>query len=152
MNQIKKEIKINIKAAEAFGRFVSGFNEWWPKEYTWSQELLENIGFEGRINGLCSEHGPFGFRCDWGRVTDIEENRYIRLKWQIGPNREPVPDPARASDISIKFNDEAGSSSISFEHFNFHNHGKGAESYMKMMDSQQGWDYILDCFRKYCEK
>jgi uncharacterized protein YndB with AHSA1/START domain len=152
MDFIKKEIKVSITAAEAFHKFVFGFNEWWPKEYTWSQHVLESIGIDARVNGLCSEHGPLGFRCDWGRITEIEENRYIRLKWQTGPNREPVPDPERASDITLKFNDRKTEATIIFEHFNFENYGEGAELYMKMMDSQQGWDYILGCFREYCKK
>lgn len=125
-------------------------NEWWPKEYTWSQDKLKEIKIDGRKGGLCTEIGPNGFRCDWGTVTEYAENQKIRLKWQIGQKREPVPNPDMASDIRVDFIQDDSSTTILFEHSNFENHGEGSDEYRKMMDSEPGWDYILNHYRKYC--
>lgn len=54
-------------------------------------------------DGLCTETGPFVLRCDWGRVTEIDTNWKIGIKWQISHNREPIPNPEKASDLSIQF-------------------------------------------------
>ena len=62
---------------------MNELNEWWPKEYTWSQDKLKEIRINGQKDGLCTEIGPYGFRCDWGRVTELTENEKIKLKWQI---------------------------------------------------------------------
>jgi uncharacterized protein YndB with AHSA1/START domain len=152
MEKITKKLKLGISPDIAFQKFVNELNEWWPKEYTWSQDKLKEIKIDGRKDGLCMEIGPNGFRCDWGTVIEFTDNEKIRLKWQISPKREPVPNPENASDLSVDFTQEGSSTTIKFEHFNFENHGEGSDDYRKMMDSEQGWDYILNSFKKYCEK
>ncbi len=151
MEKISKQLKIKGSAENAFKRFVDDLNAWWPKEYTWSQDKLEKIYIERKLNGLCTEIGPHGFRCDWGRVTTFVEPKNIELKWQISPKREPVPDPHKASDITLSFVQDGDATILHFEHFNFGNHGKGSEDYRKMMASEQGWEYILNSYRNYCE-
>ncbi|MDD2286159.1 ATPase [Candidatus Falkowbacteria bacterium] len=153
MDSILKEIQIAVPLKTAFDGFLNKLNEWWPKEYTWSQDKLKEIRIDPKKNGLCTEIGPHGFRCDWGRVTELLGNRHIALKWQIGPNRDPIPDPEKASNIKIDFIENGNANTImKFGHSGFNNHGSDAERYREMMDSKQGWDYILECFRNYCEE
>ena len=151
MKNISKTLQIDAPAKKVFNKFVNEFNEWWPKEYTWSQDTLQEIRIEPKVNGLCTEIGPHGFRCDWGRVTVLTENQ-IGLKWQISPKREPIPNPDKASDVKVSFVSQGDSTTLNFEHFNFENHGEGSGDYRNMMDSAQGWDYILNRFKEYCEK
>lgn len=99
MKGITKRLKIGIPSDIAFKKFVNELNKWWPKKYTWSQDKLEDIWIDGQKDGFCTEIGPYGFRCDWGRVTDLTENKKIMIKWQISPKREPVPNPEKASDL-----------------------------------------------------
>ena len=152
MESISKKLEVRVAKDKAFKKFVHDLNEWWPKEYTWSQDSLKEIRIDAKENGLCTEVGPHGFRCDWGRVTQLTENEEIRLKWQISPKREPVPNPEKASDLKVEFMGNEHFTVVSFKHQNFENHGAGADDYRKMMDSKQGWDYILNHFKKYCEK
>lgn len=151
MEGILKELTIVISSEMAFEKFVGQLNAWWPKEYTWSQDALQFIKIDARIGGLCTEIGPNGFRCDWGTVTDIIENERIRLKWQIGPKREPIPNAEMASDLRVNFIGRDDVTTLILEHYNFENHGDGFDLYKEMMDSKQGWDYILECFKVYCE-
>jgi len=72
--------------------------------------------------------------------------------WQISQKREPIPDPDKASDIMIEFVEDGKSTIIHLRHFNFENHGEGSGDYMRMMDSEYGWDYILNLFKTFCEK
>ena len=152
MEPITKRLRIGISSDIAFQKFVNELNKWWPKEYTWSQDKLREIKINGRKDGLCTEIGPNGFRCDWGTVQECIKNEKIRLKWQISPKREPVPNPDQASDLNVDFISEGSSTTIKLEHFNFDNHGEGSEDYKSMMDSEQGWDYILNNYKKYCEQ
>lgn len=152
MKRLTKKVLIDIPAEKAFQNFVHAFNEWWPKEYTWSQQKLVKINIEPKKNGLCTETGPYGFRCDWGRVTEYTENQKIGLKWQISPNREPIPNPENASDIEIIFLSNEKATTVTLKHFNFDKHGEGGENYCSMMDSEYGWKYILKCFKDFCEK
>ena len=48
MEGITKKLKIEISSDIAFQKFVNEMNEWWPKEYTWSQDKLKEIKIDGR--------------------------------------------------------------------------------------------------------
>lgn len=151
MNSIQIDFSVALSPGEAYQTFVEDFNDWWPAEYTWSQDQLKTIYIVGEVGGLCTEIGPHGFRCDWGRVTELEMDHKLVFKWQIGPRREPIPDPEKASDIKVIFQDQGGSTMIRFEHYNFEKHGEGADEYRQMMSSEYGWAYILDRYQKHCK-
>ncbi|MFB6319556.1 hypothetical protein [Saccharicrinis sp. FJH54] len=65
---IKLDININNTPDICYKKFTKEIGNWWPKAYTWSQEKLIAMEINARKDGLCTETGPFGFRCDWGRV------------------------------------------------------------------------------------
>lgn len=152
IKSIVKKIKIGTDANMAFHKFLNEFNQWWPKEYTWSQDKLKDIWIDGKENRLCTEIGPYGFRCDWGRVIKLIENKKIEIKWQINSKREPVPDPNKASDVKVKFVSNEDTTTIELEHLNFENHGNGAKDYRKWwIQNKDGtifWAAIRDIARK----
>ena len=152
MEKITMEFTVKIAKEKAFSKFLRDLNQWWPKKYTWSQDKLAEIRIDGQKDGLCTEIGPYGFRCDWGRVKELSENEKIELKWQISPKREPIPNPEKASDIKIVFSENGEMTNVKFEHRNFEKHGEGAEEYRNMMNGEQGWNYILNAYKKYCER
>lgn len=152
MDKIRKELRIETTTERAFRMFVHELRLWWPKEYTWSQGQLKEIRIDAKPDGLCTEIGPYGFRCDWGRVTELSENKKIMLKWQIGPKREPVPDPEKASEIEVFFKSGDGFTTVELEHRNFQNHGEEGTAYCNMMNGTLGWDFILNAYKSHCEK
>jgi uncharacterized protein YndB with AHSA1/START domain len=152
MDRIVKTCTVSNSPEKAFRKFIQDIHAWWPKEYTWSQDKLEEIRIEPKAGGLCTEIGPLGFRCDWGRVTTLVPDHEIELKWQIGPQREPVPNPEKASDLKIEFKQNHHETVVKLEHSGFENYGENHEQYRQMMDSAYGWDYILNCYQKYCNK
>jgi uncharacterized protein YndB with AHSA1/START domain len=146
-NTIRQTLSVSLPPAAAFSLFTEQLGSWWPREYTWSQDVLEAIGLEPRLNGICYERGPYGFRCDWGRVLAWEPPGRLQLAWQISPRREPVPDPARASVVEVRFEARAeGGTQVTLEHREFERHGAGATEYRTAMASRQGWPYILEAF------
>jgi hypothetical protein len=151
MSGISKQIVIESSVEPVYKYFTDSFNDWWPREYTWSQDQLEKISLGKKTGDLCTEVGPNGFRIDWGTVTQYRQNEVFAMKWQIGMKRDPIPDLSKGSDVVVTFKGESSRTIIRFEHFNFKNHGDGWEEYEKMMDSEYGWDYILEKFRHYCE-
>lgn len=153
MDKITKQIKVRLSGAEAFRRFTEHINRWWPKAYTWSGELVHQVKIDARRGGLCSETGPHHFRIDWGRVTDVEPDRLIRFTWQISSARVPEPDPSKASEVTVLFEEVSESlTEVTLEHRRFQQHGPGWIEYLKAMDSSGGWTYLLDCFRQECDK
>jgi uncharacterized protein YndB with AHSA1/START domain len=140
MEPIQHTVEVPLPPERAFARFVEQLGEWWPAEYTWSQDVLEAIGIEPRAGGMCFERGPHGFRCDWGRVVAFEPPERLVFTWQIGPSREPVPDDRRASEVELRFD---GATRVQLEHRGFERHGDAAEAYRAALASDQGWPYIL---------
>jgi uncharacterized protein YndB with AHSA1/START domain len=146
-DSVRHSVNVGRRAAGAFSLFVEEFQTWWPREYTWSQDVLEAIGIEPGIDGMCYERGPHGFRCDWGRVLVWEPPRRLEFTWQISPRREPVPNPTLASVVGVSFDERSdGSTQVSLEHWGFERHGSGSAEYQAAMGSAHGWPYILQCF------
>lgn len=152
MNSISKSVEVNISTEKAFVYFIEELVNWWPREYTWSQDALVDMKIDARVNGLCSEIGPNDFRCDWGTVTAIEHQTLVAFTWQISLNRAPIPNPQKASNVKIRFHSISGiKTHVTLEHTNFKNHGKEHERYLQAMDSGEGWSFILKRFKHYCE-
>lgn len=152
-DSIIKQIKLNISADEAFDNFINKFNEWWPKEYTWSQGTLKKILITPKVKGLCTEIGPNNFRVDWGTVTEIKENKMLSFKWQIGPNRDPIPNVEKASLVTVIFRSLSNSETeIQLKHSDFKNHGENYQDYLQALNSKEGWSFLLKCFENYVSK
>lgn len=146
-NSVQHSITVPRAAKNAFAFFTDGLTLWWPAEYTWAQDVLESITIEPGVNGRCFERGPHGFECDWGRVLVWEPPERVTFTWQISPRREPVPDPTKASIVAVQFQAEGASrTEVTLTHRHFERHGEGSAEYQAMMNSPQGWPYILDCY------
>jgi uncharacterized protein YndB with AHSA1/START domain len=140
------QVVVPAPPRRAFATFTEGMTSWWPPEYTWAQAALEEIAIEPRVGGACSERGPHGFRCDWGRVVTCEPPARLAFTWQISPQRVPQPDPARASLVDVRFTPEGDGTRVELAHRHFSRHGEGAESYAAAMHSPQGWPLLLERF------
>jgi uncharacterized protein YndB with AHSA1/START domain len=148
-DSVEHSLTVPLAAPQAYTLFTEHLAAWWPREYTWGQRALQSIGIEPHVDGLCYERGPYGFRCDWGRVLVWEPPRRLVLAWQISPRREPEPNPDRASTVEVDFDEqEPGATMVTLIHRDFDRHGDGSSEYASALASPQGWPYILQRFRE----
>jgi uncharacterized protein YndB with AHSA1/START domain len=146
-------VTVDVSGERAFEVFADNLASWWPPEYSWSQDVLEDIGIEPHEGGLCFERGPHGFRCDWGRVLDWDPPRRLVIAWQISPRREPEPNPAKASEVDVRFEDNGdGGTRVRLEHRAFERHGDDGGEYARMLGSAHGWPLLLDRFAAACSE
>ena len=146
-DDVQTEVVVALPVAVAFDRFVHALQQWWPREYTWGRDVLVAIGIDPRPGGLCFELGPHGFRCDWGRVLEYESPARLVLAWQIGPHREPVPDPLSATRVAVTFVANGSHCTVvAVRHSGFGNHGAAGADYRAAMASPRGWPFMLACF------
>lgn len=139
---ISTSVQLRVPAEEAFAAFTDRLGDWWVREYTWSgRQLLVALGVEPRADGMFYEIGPHGFRMDWGRVLDWEPPYRLRFTWQIGPDRTPVPDPGRASEVEVHFHPVQGHTEVRVEHRHFDRHGTAAQEYRAALTA--GWEELL---------
>lgn len=151
-DDIQLEIELPLTAEESYRLFTEGMHRWWPPQYTWSGEGLEWIGLEPEQDGRCYERGPLQFECDWGRITAWEPPHRLVLRWQIGPGRVPQPNPAKSSEVELRFTGTAGDGTrVTLTHRNFTRHGEKAARYRAGLASSQGWPFILDRLRRTAE-
>jgi uncharacterized protein YndB with AHSA1/START domain len=141
---IRQTLEIPVPVERAFDGFVD-LSTWWPREYTWAGDTLVDIGIEPRPGGFCFERGPHGFTCHWGRVLAWERPGRLVLAWQIAPDRVPEPDPAKASEVEVRFRPSGPSDTrVELEHRGFARHGQGGHAYRQALASPQGWPFMLD--------
>jgi uncharacterized protein YndB with AHSA1/START domain len=142
MGSLNATITVPVPPERAFAAFTDGIDEWWVREFTWSgPEALDRIGIEPRLGGMAYEIGPDGFRLDWGRVVTWQPPEHLAFTWQIGPDRVPVPDPAHASEVDVRFTAEDGGTRVDLEHRGFERHGPDGEGYREALTA--GWNELL---------
>lgn len=148
---VRCSVEVPVDRATAFESFRHDIYQWWPHEMTWSGEAVEDLFFEGRKGGTLWERGPEGFRCDFARVLRWVPPDWMLLRWHIAPGRKPQPDPAKASEVEIRFiAAPRGGTRIELEHRHFARHGSGWEAYCAAMGSAAGWPGILESFAAHC--
>ena len=141
---IRQVVTVPVPVERAFAAFTD-LASWWPREYTWAADTLEDIGLEPRQGGHCYERGPYGFTCHWGRVLTWEPPARLELAWQIAPDRVPEPNPANASEVELRFSpDDPSGTRVELEHRAFDRHGDAGGAYRNAMASPQGWPRLLD--------
>ncbi len=152
MDSLTASIEITVPSKQAFDCFIRELTLWWPKAYSWSKEKLVELSIEPILNGLCSEIGPNGFRCDWGTVIDVDPGKSLSMRWQITPARNPEPDPEQASTVHFRFEAiSPNATRIVVMHEHFQHHGEQYQDYRDAMASEHGWPFILSSFAKYMD-
>lgn len=140
-----------LSREEAFKAFVHQFSSWYPADYTWSGKKLESIELGTSESAFCTEWGPHKFRLDWGRVVKYRSPEQVVFTWQISYNRQPVPDPARASEVDVRFVSSAEGTLVVLEHSKFSRHEEHTSQYRNAMASPEGWPFILSRFKAFCK-
>jgi uncharacterized protein YndB with AHSA1/START domain len=141
---IRQAVTVPVPVEQAFAAFVD-LASWWPREYTWAGDTLEDIGIAPhREGGHCFEQGPHGFTCHWGRVLAWDPPTRLVLTWQIGPDRVPEPNPAKASEVEVRLHPTGPSGTrVELEHRDFARHGDAGDSSRQALASPEGWPFIL---------
>jgi uncharacterized protein YndB with AHSA1/START domain len=141
---VRHSVLVDAPPETTFELFTQRLLEWWPREYTWAGSALEKLVIEPREGGRCYELGPHGFQLDWGRVLVCEAPRQLVFTWQIEFDRSPQPNPARASEVEVRFAPEgAAATQVELEHRGFERHADG-EKYRAAMAGPRAWPWMLE--------
>jgi uncharacterized protein YndB with AHSA1/START domain len=144
---LQRTVTVPVGLEHAFIRFTQEMGLWWPEDDTWTGEGLESIGIEPGVGGVAYERGPDDTTLIWGKVLDWEPQHRLILAWLIGPDRQPIADPARASEIELRFVPlSPAETRVTLEHRGFERHGEDGSTYRAALDTPQGWDRILNAY------
>ncbi len=144
---VRREIVVEAPIERAFRVFTERFDQIKPREHNiLGVDVAESV-FEPRAGGRVYDRGVDGSECQWGRVLAYEPPGRIVFSWDIGPTWQLESDPARTSEVEVRFLAEADERTrVELEHRHLDRHGEGWEGLAAGVGADQGWPLYLDRF------
>jgi uncharacterized protein YndB with AHSA1/START domain len=140
---ITKTVTVNASRERAFTVFTAKFVTWWPKSHHIGKADLEDAVIEPKTGGRWYERGTDGSECDWGTVLAYDPPARVVLSWHLQGDWGYDPDPAKASEVEVRFIAESESRTrVELVHRHIERHDM-AEEVVAGIDSPGGWNGIL---------
>ena len=146
---IRHEIVVSAPIERAFSVFTDGFGSFKPPEHNLLGVAIAETVFEPRAGGHIVDRGVDGSECRWARVLAYEPPDRVVFSWDIGPTWQIETDPARTSEVEVRFTAEGPDRTrVELEHRNLDRHLDGWEGVRAGVDSDGGWPLYL---RRYAD-
>jgi uncharacterized protein YndB with AHSA1/START domain len=141
---IRHHVVVNAPLDRAFHVFTEKFGDFKPREHNLLKVPVEETVFEPRVGGHIYDRGVDGSLCKWARIAAYEPPNRVVFTWDIGPTWQLETDPARASEVEVRFTAEsAHRTRVELEHRHIERHGEGWESVASGVDGDAGWPLYL---------
>jgi uncharacterized protein YndB with AHSA1/START domain len=149
---VQSSIVVKAPVERAFAVFTDGIGTWWPPEHHILQAELAEMVFEPRAGGHVYDRGADGSECRWARVLAYEPPLRFVISWDINLQWQLEPDPARTSEIEVRFVPEGPNRTrVELEHRNLDRHGDGWEQMRNAVGAPDGWEMGLRRFAQRLE-
>jgi uncharacterized protein YndB with AHSA1/START domain len=144
---IRHQVVVSAPIERAFSVFTKGFGSFKPPEHNMlGVDIVETV-FELREGGAVYDKGIDGSECRWARVLAYDPPNRVVISWDISPQWQIETDPARTSEVDVRFIAEAPNRTrVELEHRNIDRHGDGWEAVREGVDDNQGWPLYLRRF------
>jgi uncharacterized protein YndB with AHSA1/START domain len=141
---VRSSIVVEAPIERAFAVFVDDFGAIKPPEHNLLGVELAATVFEAKAGGRVFDRGVDGSECHWARVIAYEPPERIVLGWHIDQRWQIETDPARTSEVEIRFVPETSERTrVELEHRNFERHGDGWEGVRDGVGDARGWPLYL---------
>jgi uncharacterized protein YndB with AHSA1/START domain len=142
---VHASITVDAPLERAFSVFTEGLDAWWPREHHLRDVDIRTAVLEPRLGGRWYEKSVDDGECDWGQVLAWEPPHRLVLSWQISPEWKPEPEPAKSSEIEVRFTAEGPARTrVDLEHRAFERHGPGGDSMREAVGGPGGWSGGLE--------
>ena len=144
---VRASTVVDAPIDQAFSVFTDDIGSWWsPHHHILEGELAEMV-FEPRQGGCIYDRATDGSECRWARILAYEPPERVVFSWDISPQWRLEPDPAKASEVEVRFIPEAPDRTrVELEHRNLERHGEGWEGVRAGVGGDQGWPFYLQRF------
>jgi uncharacterized protein YndB with AHSA1/START domain len=144
---IRHEITVAAPIDRAFTVFTADFGRFKPPEHNLLAVDIAETVFEPRAGGRLYDRGVDGSECTWARVLAYEPPDRVVFSWDISPRWELETDPARTSEVEVRFVAEAPDRTrVELEHRHLDRHGEGWQAVRDGVGSDDGWPLYLERF------
>lgn len=138
------DLQLRCSASHAFSTWTERFGLWWPAGHTVSGDPAATVHLETRLGGRIYERTSDGRELDWGEVTSWEPPHRFGYVWHIRRTREA------ATDVLVRFDDEAGGCRVRIEHTGWERLGDEGPSWRDA--NRGGWSGLLPHFAAAAEQ
>jgi uncharacterized protein YndB with AHSA1/START domain len=146
---VREAIVVQAPIERAFSVYTDEIGSWWSKNHHVLQAELAEMVFEPRVGGHIYDRGVDGSECRWARVLAYEPPNRVVFSWDVSPAWQIETDPARASEVEVRFIAEAPDRTrVELEHRHLDRHGDGWESMRDAVGSPEGWRIGLEEFAR----
>jgi Activator of Hsp90 ATPase homolog 1-like protein len=150
---VRKSIRVRANVARAFKVFTEGFDSWWPRTHHIGSSPMTKAILECRVGGRCYSEQQDGTECQWGQILVWEPPLRFVMAWQINGEWKFEPDPAKCSEVEVKFISQPdGSTLVELEHRGFERMSTGGEAMRAGVSREGGWSGLMELFRTAAEK
>ena len=145
--RVRRSVVVEVGLVDAFRIFLDQA-AWWPvTTHHIAQPAGDTVVLEPYVGGRWYERAGDGAETDWGRVLVFEPPHRLVLSWQVSPEWTYEPDPARASEIEVRFTAEsAGRTRVELDHRHLERYGSRAD---RMRTILEGPDAAAAPLRAY---
>jgi uncharacterized protein YndB with AHSA1/START domain len=153
LEPVRRALVVNVPVERAFAVFTGEQSRWWPLDtHHIGEQDAEAAVLEPRAGGRWFERAADGTECEWGRVLVWEPPARVVLAWHLNADWQFDPNPSAASEIEVTFAPEGdGATRVELVHRNIERHAR-AEDIRAAVDSDGGWNGLLERFREAAEE
>ncbi|HEY7966057.1 MAG TPA: SRPBCC family protein [Solirubrobacteraceae bacterium] len=146
-SSVRITIVVEAPIERAFRVFTEDFDKIKPREHNMlGVEIAETV-FEPRAGGRIFDRGVDGTEFQWARVLAVDPPNAVVFSWDLDPNWQVEPDPARTSEVEVRFTAESPQRTrVELEHRNLDRHGDGWEGEHDALGGSGGWPLYLERF------
>jgi DNA-binding transcriptional ArsR family regulator len=150
--EVRKAVTVKVPLAVAFRVFLD--QRWWPVA---THHLAEPAGtqvvLEPFVGGRWFERGADGTESDWGRVLVFEPPHRLLISWQVSPQWNYEPDPAKASEIEVRFSASQPSETlVQLVHRHLERYGPAADKMRAILDGPSGAAQPLAAYARAAQR
>jgi uncharacterized protein YndB with AHSA1/START domain len=143
------QIEIDAPPERAFQVLTQRFDQIKPRHHNLlSVDIAETV-LEPWPGGRIYDRGVDGSLCRWGRVLTVDAPNRLVFTWDVSPQWQLEPDPARCSEVEITFTAIDGDRTlVDLAHRHLDRHGPGWESKRESLIGDDGWPVYLARYRE----
>jgi uncharacterized protein YndB with AHSA1/START domain len=145
LGTIRQEIVVNASLERAFRVFTEQFGDFKPSEHNLMSAPIAETVFEPHVGGHIYDRAVDGSICKWASVIAYEPPNRVAFTWNIGPTWQIESDPARRSEVEVRFIAESDERTrVELEHRHIERHGEGWEAVAAGVGGDGGWPLYMD--------
>ena len=146
------DITVDVPVDFAYRVFTERFDEIKPREHNLLSVPIERTVLEPHVGGTVYDVGTDGTVCTWARVLACDPPNSLTISWDINPQWQIETDPARTSEVQIRFVAETSERTrVEIEHRHLDRHGDGWQQASAGIGGPNGWPLYLGRFRAAAE-